>query len=384
MQKNPSNAKVGLRSLIDQYQENCARIQEIAELCEKENRSRNEAESIEFENLRQSNELLRMKIEIAKNPDQVRNCGYKEFNDILCRNFKSGRQSKFILKRDVMLTEDITDGGIVSLNVGEILKPLTEGIITSKVGIPMPTGLAGDYVWPVYSAVEATIVNEGVALDDTAVDLSKLSATPQRIGVAIPASRESLNQSSGTLETIIKDVLPNSLLRAINKILFSPTKVTNASTLIGPFYSLINAQSEGTDNAGTYSSAAGSTPTLLELSTLKGDVLSTGIDGDKLCWIMTKSNKAILEATPKDSGSGIMICENDHILGLPVYTTNYITDSYIGLGDWSYQPMGLFGEVSFIVDPYSQARKNAVDFVLNADYGTVTLREEAFGVLALA
>ena len=40
--------------------------------------------------------------------------------------------------------------------------------------------------------------------------------------------------------------------------------------------------------------------------------------------------------------------------------------------------MGLFGQMSFIVDPYSQSRKNAVDFVLNADYGTKTLRTEAF------
>ena len=51
---------------------------------------------------------------------------------------------------------------------------------------------------------------------------------------------------------------------------------------------------------------------------------------------------------------------------------------YIGIGDWGYQPMGLFGTLRFIVDPYSQARKDAVDFVLNTDYATKTLRPEAF------
>ena len=51
---------------------------------------------------------------------------------------------------------------------------------------------------------------------------------------------------------------------------------------------------------------------------------------------------------------------------------------YIGLGDWRYQPMGLFGSLRFIVDPYSKARKDCVDFVLNADYATKTLRPEAF------
>jgi hypothetical protein len=40
--------------------------------------------------------------------------------------------------------------------------------------------------------------------------------------------------------------------------------------------------------------------------------------------------------------------------------------------------MGLFGTIRFIVDPYSQARKDSVDFVLNTDYGTKTIRNEAF------
>ena len=40
----------------------------------------------------------------------------------------------------------------------------------------------------------------------------------------------------------------------------------------------------------------------------------------------------------------------------------------------------LFGDISFIIDPYSQARKDAVDFVLNANYATTTLRKEAFAL----
>jgi hypothetical protein len=81
--------------------------------------------------------------------------------------------------------------------------------------------------------------------------------------------------------------------------------------------------------------------------------------------------------------------QNGTLCGLPVYTTNAIRKTstsggtttvteFIGLGDWRYQPMGLFGTLRFIVDPYSQARKDSVDFVLNCDYGTKTLRPEAF------
>ena len=76
--------------------------------------------------------------------------------------------------------------------------------------------------------------------------------------------------------------------------------------------------------------------------------------------------------------------QNGMLCGLPVYTSNEIRDTdgteFIGLGDWRYQPMGLFGDIRFIVDPYSKARKDAVDFVLNADYATITVRPEAFAL----
>jgi hypothetical protein len=43
--------------------------------------------------------------------------------------------------------------------------------------------------------------------------------------------------------------------------------------------------------------------------------------------------------------------------------------------------MGLFGDIHFIVDPYTQSRKNVVDFVLNANYAISVLRKEAFAKL---
>ena len=60
------------------------------------------------------------------------------------------------------------------------------------------------------------------------------------------------------------------------------------------------------------------------------------------------------------------------------YVKNIAGTEFIGLGDWRYQPMGMFGTLRFIVDPYSKARKDSVDFVLNTDYATKTIRPEAF------
>ena len=359
---------VNVRELVNKYQANCDRIGEIADVCEREQRERTEAETAEYNALLRENQLLQMKMQavavekLRENPNTV-----EEANRIIRENVAAGRQTQIMLVRDLVMVADTTAGGIVPVKVQDILDPLVEGLILDKVGLPMPTGLAGDYIWPTYETVEATIQGEGVALTDTEITMSKLTASPQRIGIAIPVTRQAINQTEGVVEMIVKKLMPLSVTMLLNKIMFSTTKVASATTLVGPFVALASSPVEVSEE-----------PTFKEFNSLKAKVLATGVDGEHLCWVMTKARKAIAEATPKDAGSGIMVCENDHIAGLPVFTTNYIGEDFIGLGDWRYQPMGLFGDISFIIDPYSQARKDAVDFVLNVNYGTTTLRSEAF------
>lgn len=411
--------KISVRELVNKYQANCDRISQIADLCEKEQRERTDAETKEYEALMRDNQLLQMKMSAAaaehlrEHPDAA-----QDAIKIIRDNANGGRKTEILFVRDLMMVSDIQSGAIVPLNIQDILKPLQEGFILDKVGLPMPTGLAGDFVWPMYEMVEASIAGEGVALTDTKIPFSKMTAAPERVGIAIPVSNQTLNQSQGVLETIVREIMPLSIRLLLNKILFSTTKVNGATNLVGPFVSKVATAVE-----------LSAIPTHKELnSDMKAAVLETGIDGEHLCWIMTKSMQAILEGVPVNKdGIFVPMVQNDIMCGLPVYTTNAIRQTsvgyqtyngtkwvdhtladgdtvkdtvvagklpasattgdiygvisyteYIGLGDWRYQPMGLFGSIRFIVDPYSQARKDCVDFVLNADYGTKTLRPEAF------
>lgn len=54
-----------VRELINKHQSNCDRIKEIADVCEREERGRNEAENKEFEALTRENQLLVMKMQAA-------------------------------------------------------------------------------------------------------------------------------------------------------------------------------------------------------------------------------------------------------------------------------------------------------------------------------
>ena len=391
MKKN----KLNVRELVNQYQANCDRIREMADTCEKENRERNDAENKEFEALCRDNQLLQMKMQVAtaehlrENPNAA-----EEAITLIRENAKNGKKSEIIFVRDMMMVSDVNAGGIIPLNIQDILKPLQEGFILDKVGLPMPTGLAGDFVWPMYEMVEAQIAGEGVALSDTKIPFSKMTAAPERVGIAIPVTNQSLNQSAGVLEMIVREIMPLSIRLLLNKILFSTEKVNNATNLIGPFAAIaINAAKSAAQRDKKIPAIVqlAHVPTFEQLNAqMKAKVLETGIAGDHLCWIMTKSMEAILEGTPiNKDGIFVPMIQNGILCGLPVYTTNAIRKTttsgdtttvteFIGLGDWRYQPMGLFGTIRFIVDPYSQARKDSVDFVLNTDYGTKTIRNEAF------
>lgn len=424
MDKKTKKKSINVRELINQYQQNCDRITEIADVCEKEQRERNEAENTEFETLMRENQLLQMKMQAATAEHLRENPNAQEDAiKIIRENAASGQRTEIMLLRDMMMVQDVAKGAIVPLNVQDILKPLQEGFILDKVGLPMPTGLAGDFVWPMYEMVEAELAGEGAELSDTKIPFSKMTAAPERMGIAIPVTNQSLNQSQGLLEMIVREVMPLAIRLLLNKIVCGVNKVNGATNLVGPFVAL-------KDNPVLLSAV----PTFNELNAqMKAAVLETGIDGSNLCWVMTKSMEAILEGTPiNEKGIFLPMIQNGKLCGLPVYTSNVIRDTkvsyqkysstvwaaaedfdpqkntakytvtsaddvknitgmksgdyvkiitgteYIGLGDWRYQPMGMFGTLRFIVDPYSKARKDSVDFVLNTDYATKTIRPEAF------
>ena len=443
---------INVRELVERYQANCERINAIADACETEQRERTEAETTEFETLARENQLLTMRMQAAtadhlrENPNAV-----ADAEQLIRENVKNGRQTEITLihEREFtgMMVSDANSGGIIPLNVQDFIKPLVEGFILDKVGLPMPTGLVGDFVWPIYDLAEATVAGEGVELSDSKINLSKLTATPERIGIAIPVTNQAINQSAGLIEMLVKTVMPQAVAQLLNKIVFGLAKASGASNLIGP-YAYIMSKAAKTAAGQTLSNeekryadliSVHETPSFADLNAgMKAKVLETGIEGAHLCWVMTKSMQAVLEGTPiNENGVFVPMVQDGKLAGLPIYTSNVMRKAvvtyknstysegactwaattavdepdyevvvtpngeaaalaalnctasnkvvkittvteYVGLGDWAYQPMGLFNALRFVVDPYSQARKDAVDFVLNCDYATKTLRPEAF------
>lgn len=368
--------KLNVRNLVAKHQENCDRIQQIADLCEQEQRERNSAEEAEYISLKRENDIIRMKLQAADAPaPQQRESATSQLRSLVNAAAPMNRAS-IMLTRDIdfMTTTDALAAGIIPVAEQEMLKPLRAGLIYDKVGINIRTGLAGGSLrWPLHTAAVGQFADEGERLADSKVSFDALTVTPRRLGIAIPVTKEDLESTQGIVENVVREEMPAAIVDLINDAMFTTSETftdksgtSKTRKVYGPFVKADVIE------------FTGDVPTRKELLKMKSKVAGSGIKLTHPCWVMTENMKAELEDTKADAGSGRFVCENDTIFGYPVFTTPAIGEGNIGFGDWSYQAAGFFGQTSLVVDPFTLARNNATDFVLNAQFATATLYKDAF------
>ena len=259
-------------------------------------------------------------------------------------------------------------GSLVPLRIQQVLDDVEEGLIYDKVGINLTHSNAGEFVWPYWTSGSVQIVGETAKLVPSELTIGKLTARPERMGITFEMSYESFYQTEGVMENIVRKAIALAAQRGINTLLLSPTKPTGAASIQGPFVAAVGASKVVT---------LPSTLTYKSINAIKAKLLATGLALNPV-WVMSAASYCNLEATPRDTGSGIMMIENGKLCGYPVFVSHAVTDSYIMLGDFAYQPAGFFGEMRLIVDPYTGADRNMIKFTLNFGFATATLRSEAF------
>lgn len=380
--------KMTQREACDRVAEIKIRLNEIKDVCERENRAQTDAEADEVTRLSREAHDLKLDMAMASMsglaPTMSREAGFDNY----VRNVKSSRQlDEKVMEREITKTADVA--GAIPLSISDIIKPLEEGLILNTVGLKLQTGLSGDYVSPVVGRLEAEFAGEAVELADKKISIDALRPVPARLGVSVAVTSQTINRSQGLVLDIVREQLPLAIVRTLNKAMFSPVATGTAA---GPFVKILANDADGkaiatlkskaAKKAASHIKFAGAVPTYNELVQMKGIVLAKGVVNDgTAAYVMDEYMKATLESTPRDTGSGQMIIENGRIAGVPVFTTNEINTAdkdYIGFGIWSYELLGQFGDMRFVVDPVSQAKKDLTVMTLNADWAMTTAREEAF------
>lgn len=262
--------------------------------------------------------------------------------------------------------------GDTGLTIGDIIEPLEKGNILGLLGCKVQTGLVGAWKYPVVSAIEASIAGESAEISDSALTISAVQPTPRRVALSILVTRGALNATNDELRDIVLTQIVAGLDRLLNKWMFQKTAI--ATGVNGLFVS-----------PSTTATMASTTPTYAEVLALKAAVDATGVKPDATAaYVMTNAMRAVLEATPKGSTTGGMICEDNKINGVPVFVTEYAPSGCIEFGYFSYALVGQFGNTEVIVDPFTKATSNSVRFILNTEFDIKPARPQAFGILSPA
>jgi HK97 family phage major capsid protein len=381
--------KVDVKQYIARREEIKNEINVIVDKAEAENkREFTDEEKTALEHYRRELNVLDYKIMSADKSGKVEVSQREvEFDKFLREAWNNQAMQNNTLQREAILST--AADAMIPLTIGDIVKPLEDGLILKAVGLPMMTGLAGDFVWPVVGNVEAEVAGEAVELTDKTIDFGKVKPNPKRVGVSITITRQTVYKTDGVAYEVVRQQLPQAMARTLNKCMFG-TDASVTHGLVGPFFDIVKngtakalsaLKTKAERKAANYIAFAGALPTYKELLAMKALCLLKGVEPNAMAYIMDAYTAGMLEATPKDDALGTPIIENGKIAGIPVFTTNYInndTDTFIGFGCWGYEPLQGFGDMSFVVDPYSKAKSDSVVLTLNSDFAMSTLRKEAF------
>lgn len=364
---------------IAQYKE---QMRAMLDKAEAEKRALDANEKEQFEKLKTEKELLEMKVERRALEDVnaglvsdrralfsqavydvVNHRSLEDYSGVVTEN-----GIKIVERAADVITDTTGVESMVPVTKGEIIEPTEKGLIIDKLGIKMQSGLVGDLVFPTLAAIEASIQGENAEVGDTKLDIGKIKASPKRISISVPVSKRAINQTNYSLQNVVLKQVSLGVARLLNKWMFSGTALAGASN--GVFVKA--APNVEYDTALTFAHVVG----------LETAVMDEGIDvtDGTAAYVCTPKVYGALKSTPIEKGSAEMICRNGMVNGYPVLVTNYMDADTIGFGVFSYAGIGQFGDMDLVIDPYTAAKKNIVNFILNTDYDIVVARPEAFSI----
>lgn len=359
------------KELLDKIAELKEQMRSMLELAETEKRDLTDDEKASFDALNSRKHMLIRKLETLKDgndptePIDVR----AVFAENITKAVESGvRTSVNVRATSPIDSTDVVD--TIPIIYKDVLEALEPALVLDKLGVKMQTNVQGEPLYPTVAGVEATIEGENVEVADSTLEFGKIKASPKRLALSVPVSRRAFNQSNLALYDIVVKALGKGIAKTLNKWFLQTTATALAGTTTAPFKKLAEDVTFATPNKPTYAEIVA-----LETAVMDANVDATGVGG----YIVSPNMAGHLKSTPVDpSSNGKMILENGEMNGYPVLVTNLVPQGHVFFGFYDYAVLAEFGRSEIIVDPYTGAKKNLVNFVVNGDFDQIVLRPEAF------
>lgn len=265
-------------------------------------------------------------------------------------------------RADILAGTALQGAEIVATDVLNLLGPLRNALVFSKVGSTFLTGLVGNVDIPKYAGSTAGWKSEVAASGDAAGAHSELPLIPCRITGHLDISKRYLIQDAAGAEELLK----TDLIAAVAGLL--------EDTALGKI-----AAVAGTNPAGLLPDAS---------STFTGAVLGWGdvvdieaavdaanaLEGN-LAYITHPSLRGIMKQTVRVATTDSrMIMEGNELNGYPCHATSNMasnlaatTNEYgLAFANWRHLIIAQWGGIDLIVDPYSLASEAQVRIVVNS------------------
>lgn len=325
-------------------------------------------------------EAGRLKIEMDMANAQRETAPTNEYAAQLREFLRNGQHgAEFVMNREGAAAGMTTNNtnNVTPLNIKPMIDNAREdNDVFKAAGCPIETGATGITSWPYAGGVTASIQNELTPLGDAQqLDIKNVSATQQRLTVKVLISNQALENSDEDLLAYINKKCGDAILEAIN---FAATSTAKY----------------GANFYGGFASTGKQTGTYTELTKevvaeMVGKLADKNYKTDSAVLVLGVADYWKAKVTPMDAGSGIMLLQDNKILGIPVIASNAINRTTVkgaisghnvGLGLFKFLPCLQHGNARLTIDrtSVSAADVDGVYVVLNADWSMTRIFEDAF------
>lgn len=258
----------------------------------------------------------------------------------------------------IVATQETFGAEVVATDKLNILEPLRNRMVLAQAGATYLTGLVGNVSIPTYTGSNVGWKGELVDAEDGKGTFDSIEFSPKRLTAYIDVSKQFLAQDSvGAEEMLYRDIV-NAIADKLE------------ATILGA------GAGDANTPEGIFNGAAVATVDFANMVEMEKALEEAKLFGDYK-FIASPAAKAKLKTTTiSGSKSDLrMLMEGNEVNGYPVLTTGNCAG--LAFGKWDELVIAQWGSLDIIIDPYTQAKKNAVRIVVNAFFDAKPRRTEA-------
>lgn len=247
---------------------------------------------------------------------------------------------------------------VVATDKLNILEPLRNRMVLAQAGATYLTGLVGNVSIPTYTGSNVGWKGELVDAEDGKGTFDSIEFSPKRLTAYIDVSKQFLAQDSvGAEEMLYRDIV-NAIADKLE------------ATILGA------GAGDANTPEGIFNGAETLTVDFTNIVEMEKALEEAKLFGDYK-FIASPAAKAKFKTTTISGQKSDlrMLMEGNEVNGYPVLTTGNCAG--VAFGKWDELVIAQWGSLDIIIDPYTQAKKNAVRIVVNAFFDAKPRRTEA-------